>query len=379
MNKNTVLIRNAQPFDFGGAERFPVFLASELSVHGLEPIIISRSTALTEFANIHKQKTIKGWWWSQQNWNGLRALLSPIYIAWQVILYFYYLLLFIRIRPLNVHIQSKDDFIAATFAAKTLKKGVIWTDHADLKHILKNLNIWYRNPVGKLVYIAAQFTDYISVVSESEKRLVASRLNRRSKIIKKIHVIYNGAFDHYTPTKKNIKFTFISTARLVGDKGIYELITAFKKLQIEYPSIQLQLIGDGPERKHFESLAKNIDNIRFLGHQADPLTYLASAHIFVLPTYHEGFSLALVEACMEKLAIITTSVGGNPEIITHEKNGLLISKKSVDELYNAMKQLYENETLRKTLAANARKAYLADFNFKKIVEKDFLPLYRNGF
>jgi len=375
MKKKIVLIRNAHPFDFGGAERFPTFLASELLLHGFDPVVISRSTSLRKFAHESNIKTIRGWWWRQQNWSGIRALLFPIYVLWQIILYLYYLILFIRLQPHIVHIQSKDDFIAGTFAAKTLRRNVVWTDHADLKHVWKNLKVWYKNPVGKFVRIAANMADNISVVSKSEKKLVLGCINYEVAISKKIHVIYNGAFDQYTPTEKNKTFTYVSTGRLVTDKGIRELIEAFTKIQQEFPDTQLQLIGDGPERKKFESLAKSTRNIYFLGHKKNPLTYLASAQVFALPTYHEGFSIALVEACMEELAIIATNVGGNPEIIEDKKSGLLIPAKSVDELYEAMKLLYRDKVLRETLSQNARKKYITSYDFKNIIKNDFLPLY----
>jgi len=241
-----------------------------------------------------------------------------------------------------------------------------------------NHSIWYKNPVGKLVYFAARFAKTIVVVSKNDKHDIEKHIPDGA-VKNKLHVIYNGAFDSYIPTDKNKTFTFISTGRLVTDKGIGELIRAFAKLRAEYSDIQLQLIGDGPERKQFELLAKGIKDIHFLGHQTNPLHYLAKADVFTLPTYHEGFSLALVEACMEQTAVIATDVGGNPEIISHEKTGLLVAAKSVDELYDAMKRLYKDKKLRETLAANARKKYVGAFDFKKIIEKDFLPLYKGNF
>lgn len=378
MVKKAILIRNAAATDFGGGERVPVFLARELAKLGINAIVFSGSQKLLDFAKSENVPHKKSLWWSRQNWSGIRALLFPVYILWQVVLYFYYIGVFCIYRPQTVHIQSKDDFIAGTFAAYTLHIDVFWSDYADLKHIWINHSIWYKNPVGKLVYLAAKYTRTIVVVSQNDKRNIA-QLIPDGPTKNKLRVIYNGAFDQYTPTKKNKMFTFISTGRLVTDKGIGELIRAFAKLRSQFSDIQLQIIGDGPERKKFELLAKDMKDIRFLGHQTNPLDYLVSAHVFTLPTYHEGFSLALVEACMESVSIIATNVGGNPEIITDKENGLLVSAKSVEELYDAMKQLYKDTTLRNVIAKNARKKYVHSFDFKKIIIKDFLPLYSGDF
>jgi len=375
MVKKAILIRNAAATDFGGGERVPVFLARELAAFDVQALILSRSEKLLAFAKAENVAHQKSWWWSRQDWSGKNALLFPTYVLWQIILYAYYLSIFAKHKPTTVHIQSKDDFIAGSLAARSLGIQVLWSDYADLKHIWLNHSVWYKNPVGKLVYWAARFAHTIVVVSNNDRSDIAQHIPNGA-IKDKLTVIYNGAFDQYSPTKKNKLFTIVSTGRLVTDKGIGELIRAFKTFHTEFPDSQLQLIGDGPEGEKFKTLAKSVDGIHFLGHKTNPLEYVATADVFVLPTYHEGFSLALVEACMEKVAIITTNVGGNPEIITHEKNGLLVTVKSDDELYNAMKRLYVDELLRKKISERARKEYVASFNFKDIVEHKFVPLYK---
>jgi len=378
MNKNIVLIRNAQPYDFGGGERFPVFISQALKSEGFYPTVVSRSKSLRTFASENDIPIIKGWWWAHQNWSGRWALLFPVYLVWQGILIAYYLTLFIRLNPSAVHIQSKDDFIAGTFAAKVLGKRVIWTDHADLKHIWLNVRHSFKNPVGKLIYLAAQHTNTISVVSQSEKKAILDNLTPTSKVAHKLSVVYNGAFDHYNNKSKQQKESFIYTcvSRLVTDKGISELIKAFLEVQKIHPDVILWLIGEGRERQKFEKAANNNDGIIFHGQQADPIQYLAQSSVFVHPTYHEGFSLALVEASMMKLPIIATNVGGNPEIIIDRQTGLLVPAKDVEALTTAMNELRENVDLRLLLGENARNQYVSTFNFDVIVKNKFIPFYK---
>ena len=376
--KLIIVIRNAKAYDFGGAERFPVSLSEVLQKNNFHPILVTRHPRLLDFASNHSVKTIKGWWWSNQNWSGTRAILLPVYLIWQIVLFIWYLQLFIKIKPYAIHVQSKDDFIAATWAGAILGIKVIWTDHADLKHIWKNVCIWYKNPVGKLVHWSVHFANTVTVISKSELSLVSANLRKDDPIKSKLKIIYNGVNDIATKytSKTNKDFTYCVTSRLVTDKGIYEVIEAFNRLTKKYPSDQLLLIGDGPESNKFIDQAKVNSNIKLLGYQDDPLKYVARCDVFIHPTYHEGFSLSLLEASMLSKPIIATAVGGNVELIKDDKTGLLVKVKDVDSLQNAMELLRNNKTLREKLGISAREQYKKQYQFDQIVKKEFIPLYK---
>ena len=81
---------------------------------------------------------------------------------------------------------------------------------------------------------------------------------------------------------------------------------------------------------------------------------------------------------MLQLPIIATSIGGNPEIIHHNKTGLLVPAKDSTALHHAMEQLYSDPKLRTRLATATRRQYLASFVFHTIVKTQFIPLYKNG-
>lgn len=379
MSRNTILIiRNAAKTDFGGGERVPVFIAREVAANSdLWPILLSGSQKLLDFAKKESVPHMKTWWWPRQNWSGLNVLLTPVYVMWQIILYFYYLSLFIKFKPLVVHLQSKDDFIAGTFAARTLNIRVLWSDYADLKHIFLNHKVWYKNPVGKMVYFAGHFAERIIVVSKEDKRLISMNIPE-GIISNKMQIVYYGAFDTYKKVEKNKTFTFIGSSRIVTDKGIRELIEAFNILNEKHSDTALHILGDGPERKYFENLAKSNTAIKFLGFKTNPLDYVNKAQVFVIATYHEGFSIALVEACMLGMPIIATNVGGNPEIIRDRETGILAKVKGINSLYKAMEELYANDKLRELIGKNARNEYVEKFNFEMIIKKQIIPIYEAG-
>lgn len=377
--KKCLIIRNAYSYDFGGGEKFPVNLAVELKNLGYEPIVVSRSKKLLDYAKDQNIAYKKGWWWARQDWSGTKTLLFPVYLVWQFLLTCWYIGLILKHRPAVVHPQSRDDFIAATFAGRLLRKRVIWTDHADLKYIYGNHKSYIKNPVGKLVYFASKFAGAVTLVSKSEHSLIAEVIGHEPP--KNYRVIYNGAFNDggkkLSQKKHNDILTFICTSRLVKAKGIKELIEAFIKLGSTNKKVQLLIVGEGPDSEYFNGMAKGYANIKLVGYSANVELLLAQSDIFVHPSYHEGFSLSLVEATRAGLPIIACNVGGNLEIVSNGKNGILIPPQDADSLFNAMHKLAQDKELRVTYGVAARETYEKSFIFENIVRNNFVKLYNN--
>ena len=85
--------------------------------------------------------------------------------------------------------------------------------------------------------------------------------------------------------------------------------------------------------------------------------------------------MSLIEACMLQLPIITTNVGGNPEIITDQHNGILVPPRDAEALEQAMLKIISHPDLARQLASQARQAFEQKFNFTKIVHDQIIPLY----
>lgn len=370
--KRIALIRNSYSFDVGGAEIFPISLAGILNQHGYEPFILSANNKTLGMAKAAKLKTARSPWWSFQNFSGKFILLFPLYVLWQIYLTVWYLVFGLKNNVTVYHPQSRDDFISATFAAKLSGKKVIWTDHADLKYVFANHKKWYKNPVGKFVYIASKLADRIVLISYSEKKLIEDVLGKT--LPAKYTVIHIGVVDTYKPTKRSSdKVVFVTTSRLVKAKGIGELIEAFKLINDK--NAVLKLCGDGPDAAYFKSLANGVNNIEFLGHVKDVPQVLQNADVFVHPSYHEGFGLSLVEAEMCGLPIIACTVGSVPEIVKDGVNAILVQPKNVKELVEAIRSLARSQKLRTKMGQAGRTIYLDNFQLDKIVKEKFIPLY----
>lgn len=370
--KRVALIRNSYSYDIGGAEIFPINLAKIIAPVGYDPVVLSANKKTLAIAEAAKLKTIRSPWWSFQNFSGLRVFLFPIYMVWILFLIAWYFLFLIRNHINIVHPQSRDDFVAATFAAKLLGKKIIWADHADLKHVYMNHGKWYKNPVGKLVYFASTLADHITIESYSEKKLIEASLGKT--LPANYSVVSLGVVDSYVPAKrKDNKLVIVSTSRLVKAKGIGELIEAFKL--IDSSNVVLKLCGDGPDAAYFKSLASGIKNIEFLGYISDVVQMLRNSDILVHPTYHEGFGLSLVEAEMCSLPIIASNVGSIPEIVKNGVSGILVEPKNIKDLAEAMNRLITNTKLRARMGQAGRQIFLDNFQFDKIVKEKLLPLY----
>lgn len=375
--KNTILlVRNVRAKDFGGAETYQLQLAKILKKEKLRPVIITSSRGLRSTAKQQKLKVTRGLHFPLQNWSSWRNLLLPLYFLWQITLCIWYLTLVVRFRPQVLHLQSRDDYIAGTIIGKITHTSVIWTDHADFcAFIWQNLNVKYKNPIGKCIYRLSHIPYKITTISKYEYTKIKQLIHPRK--LPNLIVFSNGVIDSYEKyqriTPEPQSFCYIG--RIVKEKGITELIEAFNRLMPHYPHAKLHLYGDGADLLQYQK-NKN-SQVIFHGHTNKPLDALADCEIFILPSYKEGLSLALLDAAMMERSIIATNVGGTNEVVIDHQTGLLVDAKSSDELYRAMCELLDNPKLRKYLATNARERYLKHFDFSTLVSQQLFLIYYN--
>lgn len=172
--------------------------------------------------------------------------------------------------------------------------------------------------------------------------------------------------------------TFIFIGRLVGDKGITELVKAFCRLNKELPDTRLLLVGrEEPQLDPLDSstLKEISDNpaIEAVGQKGDVRPWLLASDIFVLPSHREGFPNVVIEAGAMGLPSIVTDINGSREIIHNGENGLIVPVKNANALYEAMKHLAETPEEIRTMAANARPMIASRFeqSFVRQCLKDY--------
>ncbi len=174
-------------------------------------------------------------------------------------------------------------------------------------------------------------SDGVTAVSESLRQQTLDQFN----IENDIKVIYN--FIDFARFRKSDKDHFkkaiapngerilVHTSNFRKVKRVEDVIAIFKEVYQEIPS-KLLLIGDGPERHHLEELCRKIGlchEIRFLGKQDAIEELLAIADLFLIPSEKESFGLAALEAMAWEVPVISTDVGGLPEVNIHGKTGFM--------------------------------------------------------
>jgi len=135
-----------------------------------------------------------------------------------------------------------------------------------------------------------------------------------------------------------------------------------------HPEITWHIIGDGHMRGELETLAKEnnvFEKIHFAGRVSDVAGYLEKLDVGVICSDSEGLSNALLEYMFKGVASVATAVGGNPELIEHEKSGLLISPNNEHELANAIMRLIEDAPLKNKLAVAARQKAESEYSWEK--------------
>ena len=173
--------------------------------------------------------------------------------------------------------------------------------------------------------IANRLTRQIVGVSRDAAQLCqADDPRSRDKII----AIWNGInLDHFTYVGPKLIPTAISVARLSKEKDFPTLIEAVRQVLPHVPDFHLQIVGDGPERETIETKISELNlgnHIELLGERHDVAQLLTQAGFFVSATRTEGVSLTLLEAMAVGLPIVTTSVGGNPEVVLDGRTGRLV-------------------------------------------------------
>ncbi|MDR9457403.1 MAG: glycosyltransferase family 4 protein [Salegentibacter sp.] len=175
---------------------------------------------------------------------------------------------------------------------------------------------------------------------------------------------------------------FIFIGRLVSEKGINELVAAFKRLQERKPELSLLLVGPfeeelDPISEESKEIIENHPKIYTTGYQADVRPYLAVSDVLAFPSYREGFPNVVMQAGAMGLASIVSDINGCNEIIVEGKNGMIIPVKDEGALFNAMELIAQNEDYRIRLASNSREEickYYERKEFWQILLKEYKSL-----
>ena len=168
----------------------------------------------------------------------------------------------------------------------------------------------------------------------------------------------------------------VHTSNFRQVKRVTDVIKVFNIVQKEVPS-KLLLIGDGPDRSECERLARQLDltdKIKFLGKQEGLVEILSCSDLFLIPSQSESFGLAALEAMACGVPVISSSVGGLPELVKHNESGFIAEIGDIERMAKYAIDLLTNERKYKIFSKNSRDRAVDLFDISKVV-----PLYEEHY
>lgn len=169
-------------------------------------------------------------------------------------------------------------------------------------------------------------------------------------------------------------WVWIFIGRIVKDKGMEELLQAWKKIHAAYPEDRLWLLG--LEERALDPLSETAlaemesnPSVKRWGFVQDVRPYLAASEVLVFPSYREGFPNVPMQAGAMECALILSDINGCNEIVEHNVSGMLVPPKNEPALYEAMKDIRLHPLKRDTLASAARKRIAEGFDQQQLWNK----------
>jgi glycosyltransferase involved in cell wall biosynthesis len=296
------------------------------------------------------------------------SLLSRVYIFLKCI-FFLSIALFKGVNLFHIHMAMKGSFfrkmILVTFIKTFNRKVILHLHGSEFELFYNNRNTFIQRMI-KNTFLKA---DVVIVLSESWKKFIQGVSNTINVIVVPNFV---EPISKKSSTEITSNTTFIFLGALGKRKGIYDLLPAFKDLLKEQPNAKLIVCGDG-ELIQVKKLAEilGINNaVEFPGwvNGEEKTRLLNKADVLILPSYNEGLPMVILEAMSLGKCVISTFVGGIPEAIHNNENGILIKAGDIPNLTLAM-QAACLEDKRKRLGLAGLATYNEYFSPSVIIPK----------
>jgi L-malate glycosyltransferase len=169
----------------------------------------------------------------------------------------------------------------------------------------------------------------------------------------------------------NNEKVLVHTSNFRKVKRVPDIVRIFEQVRREIPS-RLVLVGDGPDRSYTEQLCRELGvckDVVFLGKQAELVDILSASDIFLMPSQSESFGLSALEAMSCGLPVISSSVGGLPELQVHGETGYIAEIGDTDRMARYTVDLLRDENKYRLFSAAARRRAVEHFELHKIVPR----------
>ncbi len=297
-----------------------------------------------------------------------------IFFAKSLCLFFVRLLKDRKVEIVHVLSSSKGSFYRKaiiTVVSKFFRKSVIFHIHGSRFDVFYNTSHPLRRFCIKRIL---GLSDSIIVLSKMWHSVVTKITNNTN--IKIIPNLVDVEDFRLIRTRRSFSGLNVFTAgRLERRKGSYDILDIVPIVLKEMPGVKFYLAGDGDVEKIRELCKKRgiEKNVMLLGwiNKDRLLAELKNASIFLLPSYNEGLPVAILEAMALGLPVISTRVGGIPELVEEGRNGFLVNPGQKQELAARIVGLLRNRELRREMSENNIKKIDSMFSLERVADRFF--------
>ncbi len=352
------LLLVADSLDVGGAEWHVVNLASALAEQGHR--VTLACTVEGALAPLAKQAGIS-----------IRPLLHHLVKRRQSLKYAWKLAKLVRQSQFDlVHAHMYASALASAYALLGTTIPLVITEHSQA-----NWRSHYARRCSQWSYSQAQHI--IAVSREIQRRLI----EQDGVPYERVPVIMNAlppAPELHTSIQPGLPAALRNgplvgvAARLQPEKGVVYFLEAAAHILQFLPQVHFLVMGDGPQRKELQAYVQQLgvqEHIHFLGFRLDARAIVGLLDVLVVPSLNEGTPLVMLEAMTAGVPVVASAVGGIPEQIRHQCEGLLFPPGDAMALAEAVLHLLQNPTWMRQLSEAGRQRALSRFSFTAMVQE----------
>lgn len=283
-----------------------------------------------------------------------------------IIKYIFILLTNENIKLIHIHIASRGSFLRKYFSfriAKIFKKKIIFHVHGAKFDVFYNKSPYI---IQKIITNSFNFADLILVLSDEWKNKISNICSNKN-----IQILYNPAVIKKLNPIESDFINILFMGRLEKRKGTYNIIESAKFIQ--NPNIVIDLYGDGEIEKcekliNDNNLSQKVKIKGWIsGSQKEEV--FQNSDVLILPSYHEGLPMSILEAMSYGLPIISTPVGGIPEAVEDGVNGFLIQPGDSKALAEKIDLLANDKELREKMGRESYKIAKEKFDINVIIKQ----------
>ncbi|MBK0295739.1 MULTISPECIES: glycosyltransferase family 4 protein [Priestia] len=240
-------------------------------------------------------------------------------------------------------------------------KPLFYTPHGMFTSNRLKFNIIKKSSVEEAYFTeleskAIEYASHIIVLSDSFREPLIKLGAKNRNITTVITGIDYPVNQREGKEKDSQKLVITCVARLGPRKGHNYLFDALARLKKYTSNVEVLIVGDGQMREKLEKQKKalGLSMVNFLGSRDDVPSLLNKTDIFVLPTINDSLPISIIEAMHSGTAVISTNCGGIPELIKHNKTGIIVEPGDPKQLAHALKFLITNKEVRNKMSTTAK-------------------------